>query len=330
MLLSISASVFYPRFTFLLRFPLLISLLASPVSFFLTGTPLSLISFFLFLRLFSYLACCVIFFLSLLRSFSEFVLPGLCFRIILFFSLSLSLSLCGMEDGQLLCNIFFDGFVPLLFFFLACGCIFFSRTFSVIIFYLCLTRCPPKFNDKIQRKPNFYFYHISYIFFSFKFVMKLLIIIYNLYIFYFFVRQLILILKLFQSIMYLCFFVSHKWFFFFLYFSLSLSLFRWWVSMNSSVVMRRFVPPGTKSRIVRERSSRVCEIQVNHSNFKKCYVDCIQGNHRSPEELRFQTSFTIDEICWNVLDFPFSIVDHLKFIFAYITVLMSSHTKINK
>ena len=93
MLLSISASVFYPRFTFLLRFPLLISLLASPVSFFLTGTPLSLISFFLFLRLFSYLACCVIFFLSLLRSFSEFVLPGLCFRIILFFSLSLSLSL---------------------------------------------------------------------------------------------------------------------------------------------------------------------------------------------------------------------------------------------
>ena len=96
MLLSISASVFYPRFTFLLRFPLLISLLASPVSFFLTGTPLSLISFFLFLRLFSYLACCVIFFLSLLRSFSEFVLPGLCFRIILFFSLSLSLSLSAV------------------------------------------------------------------------------------------------------------------------------------------------------------------------------------------------------------------------------------------
>lgn len=108
--------------------------------------------------------------------------------------------------------------------------------------------------------------------------------------------------------------------FFFLYFSL--------VSMNSSVVMRRFVPPGTKSRIVCERSSRVREIQVNHSNFKKCYVDCIQGNHRSPEELRFQTSFTIDEICWNVLGFPFFIVDHLKFIFAYITFWCGHITEI--
>lgn len=91
MLLSISASVFYPRFAFLLHrasaSPLFISLLASPISFF-TGTPLLLVSFFVLLRLFSYLACCVIFFFA--RSFSEFVLPGLCFRIILFFSLSLS------------------------------------------------------------------------------------------------------------------------------------------------------------------------------------------------------------------------------------------------
>lgn len=90
MLLSISASVFYPRFAFLLHrasaSPLFISLLASPVSFF-TGTPLLLVSFFVLLRLFSYLACCVIFFFA--RSFSEFGLPGLCFRIILFF-LSLS------------------------------------------------------------------------------------------------------------------------------------------------------------------------------------------------------------------------------------------------
>lgn len=86
MLLSISASVFYPRFAFLLHrasaSPLFISLLASPVSFF-TGTPLLLVSFFVLLRLFSYLACCVIFFFA--RSFSEFGLPGLCFRIILFF-----------------------------------------------------------------------------------------------------------------------------------------------------------------------------------------------------------------------------------------------------
>lgn len=135
------------------------------------------------------------------------------------------------------------------------------------------------------------------------------------HIFHFFVWQLILILKLFHVKYYVLVFLRLSQ----VIFSFSISLSRWWVSMSSSVVMRRFVPPGTKSCIVCERSSRVREIQVNHSNFKKCYVDCIQGNHRSPEELRFQTSFTIDEICWNVLGFPFFIVDHLKFIFAYIT-----------
>lgn len=138
MLLSISASVFYPRFAFLLHrasaSPLFISLLASPVSFF-TGTPLLLVSFFVLLRLFSYLVALSF---SLLVPFPSSVFLVCVSELFFFFSLSF----CGMEDGQLLCNIFFDGFDPSFLFFLACGYIFFSRTFSVFIFYLCLTRCP--------------------------------------------------------------------------------------------------------------------------------------------------------------------------------------------
>lgn len=157
MLLSISASVFYPRFAFLLHrasaSPLFISLLASPVSFF-TGTPLLLVSF--FCAFFHTWLVALSF--SLLVPFpSSFFL--VCVSELFFF---FSLSFCGMEDGQLLCNIFFDGFDPSFLFFLACGYIFFSRTFSVIIFYLCLTRCPKVSKNFKKAKFLFLLYFVYF------------------------------------------------------------------------------------------------------------------------------------------------------------------------
>lgn len=61
-------------------------------------------------------------------------------------------------------------------------------------------------------------------------------------------------------------------------------------------------------------------IRVSHGNFKKCYVDCIRGNCRPLQELRFRTihdsrSVSFVQIFGASLYFLFCPFSYLKFIF---------------
>lgn len=65
-------------------------------------------------------------------------------------------------------------------------------------------------------------------------------------------------------------------------------------------------------------------IRVSHGNFKKCYVDCIRGNCRSLQELRFQTiydsrSASFVQMFGASLYFLFYPFSYLKFTFELLS-----------